>query len=179
MKIRHLTNGVDVMPLLWAIQGNPQLWNQHTARTEDPASPHHEVHDIWVRYAPPEQAHETGPHEAIWYPSAAPILAEVQAIVYPLMQFVKGDRLGGVLITKIPAGKQCKPHRDFGWHADFYRKYLVQIQSAPGQRFHVEDEWLDAKPGDIYEFRNEFEHWVTNDTPHDRLSMICCIQTVA
>lgn len=176
MKIRHITSGADVAPLLWALQANPQLWNEHPERTADPASPHHEVHDIWVRYAAPEHVGKPGPHESVWYP-CEPILAAVQAIVYPLMHLVRGNRLGGVLITKIPAGKMCKPHRDDGWHAAYYRKFAVQVQSAPGQFFHVEELALEPRPGDVYEFQNHFEHWVTNDTPHDRITMIVCVQT--
>ncbi|WP_222102012.1 hypothetical protein, partial [Salmonella enterica] len=90
---------------------------------ENPASPHHEVDDIWVRYAPPEEADYEGPHEAVWYPTAEPILPAVRAIVYPLMHLVQGDRLGGVLITRIRAGKSCKPHIDRGWHASTFRKF--------------------------------------------------------
>lgn len=176
-KIRHITGGVDVAPLLWDLQANPQLWNQNTARTENPNSPHHEVSDIWVRYAPLEIAGQPGRHDSVWYDSATPILPAVKAIVYPLMHLVQADRLGGVLITKIPAGKTCKPHRDDGWHAAAYRKFCVQVQSAPGQRFTVEEDWLEPRPGDVYEFQNQYQHWVTNDSPHDRISMIVCIQT--
>lgn len=176
-KIRHITNGVDVAPLLWALQAHPELWNQNTARTEDPSSPHHEVSDIWVRYAPLEIAGQPGPHDSVWYDSAAPILPTVKAIVYPLMHLVQGDRLGGVLITKIPARKTCKPHHDDGWHAMYYRKMAVQIQSSPDQRFTVEEDWLEPHPGDIYEFQNQYEHWVANPTEHDRITMIVCVRT--
>lgn len=175
-KIWPITNGCDVGPLLWALQANPQLWNQHRARTESPDSPHHQVDDIWVRYAAPEEAHLGGPHESVWYPTAAPILAEVQAIVYPLMHMMRGDRLGGVLITRIRPGRKCLPHRDSGWHADTFRKIAVQVQSSPGQVFHVEQQRLEPRPGDVYEFVNSFEHWVDNPTEHDRITMICCIQ---
>ncbi len=177
MKIRHLTSGVEVSRLLWALQANPHLWNQHQARTQDPASPHHEVHDIWVRYAALAEAGKPGPHESVWYPESQPIQQAVRAIVYPLMHLVQANRLGGILITKIPAGKMCKPHRDDGWHARYYRKFAVQVQSAPGQLFHVEEQSLEPAPGDVYEFQNHFEHWVTNDTPHDRVTMIVCLQT--
>lgn len=172
-KIRKIAGGVNVTPLLWALQANPQLWNADRQRTKDEASPHHEVDDIWVRYS--ETPAEPGPHESVWYPAAA--LLPVRELVYPLMQFVRGERLGGVLITRIPAGKQCKRHRDDGWHARHYEKFAIQVQSAPGQLFCFEGESLEALPGDVYTFDNAFDHWVTNDTPHDRITLICCIQT--
>ena len=51
MSIRLLYSGVDVAPLLWALQANPQVWNMNRARTVDETSPHREVDDIWIRYA--------------------------------------------------------------------------------------------------------------------------------
>lgn len=175
MKIRKIGEGLNVAPLLWAIQANPQLWNEHSMRTKPDDSPHREVSDIWVRYAAPEVADQPGPHESVWYPSAD--VLPVYDLVYPLMQYVRGDRLGGVLLTKIPAGKRCYPHVDHGWHARYYEKFAIQIQSAPGQEFRFEDEALESKPGDVYWFDNAFEHWVVNDTEFDRITMIVCIKT--
>jgi hypothetical protein len=174
MKIKRVAAGVDVAPLLWALQANAHLWNEHTQRTQDPASPHHEVDDIWCRYAAPEVAILPGPHESVWYPGAS--LLPVKEIVFPLMQFVQGERLGGVLITRIRAGKQCKPHKDDGWHARYYEKFAVQVQSAPGQRFCFDGESLEARPGDVYWFDNAHTHWVENPTEHDRITMVVCIR---
>ena len=92
------------------------------------------------------------------------------------MAHVKGERLGGVLITKIPPGVTCMPHVDGGWHAAYYDKYAVQLQSAPRQHFHFQDESLCAAPGDIYWFDNSVEHWVTNESSVDRMTMIVCIR---
>jgi hypothetical protein len=171
--IRKIADGANVLPLLWALQANDHLWNADTQRTADPASPHCEVDDIWARYSATPK--EPGPHESVWYPAAA--LLPVREIVYPLMQFVRGERLGGVLLTRIRAGKQCKPHHDGGWHASYYDKFAVQVQSAPGQRFCFEGESLEPMPGDIYTFDNSHTHWVENPTPFDRITLIVCIKT--
>lgn len=173
MKIRKVTGGVNVAPLLWALQANPQLWNANDQRTRDPTSPHFEVDDIWLRYSATPK--EPGPHDSVWYPAAD--VLPVRDIVYPLMAFVHGEQLGGILITRIKAGAQCKPHRDDGWHARYYEKFAVQVQSAPGQLFCFEGEQLETMPGDVFTFRNEHTHWVTNDTPHDRITLIVCIKT--
>lgn len=175
MKIKQLASGINVTPMLWALQANEHLWNQNPGRTQSPDSPHHEVDDIWARYSPPAEVMEHGPHESVWYPAADSL--PVKDLVYPLMHHMQGDRLGGVLITRIKAGKSVKPHTDPGWHARFYEKFAIQIQSAPGQRFCFEDESLEPKPGDLYWFDNAHTHWVTNDTPHDRITLIVCIKT--
>lgn len=142
-------------------------------RTEHPTSPHREASDIFVRYAADPKVQ--GPHESVWYPCAD--VLPVRPLAYDLMRFIEGNRLGGVLITKIPAGKEVYPHVDKGWHADAYRKFCIQVQSAPGQKFVVAGEALEAKPGDLYEFRNEYLHCVINPTPFDRISLIVCAQT--
>lgn len=174
MNIKKISEGLNVMPMLWALQSNPALWDQNKARTEPEDSPHHGLSDIWARYAE-DPSTASGPHESVWHPCAD--LMPVREMVYPLMSFVRGDRLGGVLITKIPAGRECKPHTDPGWHARYYEKFAIQIQSAPGQRFCFEGESLETKPGDVYWFRNDVPHWVTNPTPYDRVTLIACIKT--
>lgn len=174
-RIELLQRGLPVAPIYWALQEHPELWNEHTARTEDPGSPHHELDDIWARFGPPEAAeHGTMPHDSQWYP-AAEVLG-IKPLCLDVMRFVGGERLGGVLITRIPPGKTCKPHTDPGWHARYYSKYAVQITSAPGQAFCFDGEALETRPGDLFFFDNQFRHWVDNPTPYERVTMIVCIR---
>ncbi|MCY1247967.1 hypothetical protein D9M72_613450 [compost metagenome] len=93
------------------------------------------------------------------------------------MAAVQGERLGGVLITRIRPGQVCKPHTDPGWHARYYQKFAVQIAAAPGQSFNFEGHELVTKPGDIFWFDNSHTHWVTNESDTDRITMIVCIKT--
>ena len=173
MKIKLIEQGLNVAPLLWALQENPQLWDQHRARTEHPNSPHYGLSDIWARWAAPG-VDGSQPHESVWWPAAD--FLPVRELVFPLMGRLRGEKLGGVLITKIPAGKECKRHSDPGWHARHYEKFGVQIQSAPGQAFCFDGEALETRPGDVFWFDNAHPHWVPNPTPHDRITMIVCIR---
>jgi hypothetical protein len=163
-------------PLLWALQEHPGLWNQHTARTEHPESPHREMSDIWVRFAKNEAniAYQDTPHESDWYPPAdvLPVKPYVQAIY----EAVKGVELGGVLITRQPPGATCYPHVDGGWHARHYEKFALQITSAPGQTFCVEDQFIEPKPGQVFWFDNSYVHWVSNKTPYDRMTLIVALR---
>lgn len=172
--IKLLSSGINVAPMLWALHEHPELWDRDTARTSDASSPHHELHDIWARYAAPG-VDGGAPHESVWYPCAD--LMPVRELVYPLMAALHGDQLGGVLITKIPPGKACRPHKDPGWHARHYQKFAIQIQSHPKQAFHFEGQSLVTKPGDLFWFDNQFTHWVTNDSDQDRITLIACIRT--
>lgn len=171
-KIRKFGEGMNVAPLLWALQQQPELWNQTPDRTSPPDSPHFGLSDIYIRYGQNPLDREN--HESIWYPAADKL--PVRDLIFALMADVRGERLGGVLITKIPAGKSCKPHRDGGWHAGYYEKFGIQVASAPGQAFCFEGESLETKPGDIFWFDNAHTHWVTNDTPYDRITLIVTLK---
>ena len=172
--IKLISEGANVAPIYWAILNHPELWNENVARTKDENSPHYELDDIWPRFGEIEYAENGLPHDSKWYPSAD--ILGIKELVFELFHAVKGVELGGVLITRIAGGKECKPHSDPGWHARRYQKFGVQITSAPGQKFCFEDAELETKPGDIFWFDNEFTHWVTNPTPYERITMIVCIR---
>ena len=169
----RLEGYLDTTPLLWALREHPELWNQHKERTTDPSSPHHGLDDIWVRYAPNAELGQEA-HESQWY--AAAELLPVKPYVNLICQMAGATELGGVLITRIPPGRMCKPHQDHGWHAERYEKFALQVTSAPGQKFCMEDTELETRPGDIYWFDNSKTHWVTNDTPYERITMIVCLR---
>jgi len=174
VKIERIASGLNVAPIVWALQQHPELWNTQRARTEDPASPHHGLDDIWARYGDPERAVDGQPHDARWWPSAD--LLGIRPTCLDLMRAVEGVELGGVLITRIPPGREVRPHTDPGWHARRYEKYGVQITSAPGQLFCFEGEQLETRPGDVFWFDNAHTHWVTNPTNYERITMIVCIR---
>lgn len=173
--IKLLWRGLNVQPMRLALDKNPELWDQRTERTASEDSPHHGLSDIWVRFADPATMQPDGSHDSVWYAPAD--VLPVRDIVFPLMAAVRGERLGGVLITRIRPGQTCKPHTDPGWHARYYDKYAVQIAAAPGQAFHFESKKLVTVPGDIFWFDNSHTHWVTNESETDRITMIVCIKT--
>lgn len=173
MKIKLMGAGYDVNSLRWNLRKHPEIWNLHTDRTKDPESPHFGLDDIWIRYAPGgEQTKDA--HASQWYPSAY-TLGAIDQIKGIFKQFC-GTELGGVLITRIPAGMQCKPHEDHGWHARAYEKFALQIESAPGQVFCFDGEEFATRPGDLFWFDNQYKHWVMNPTPYERVTMIICMK---
>lgn len=178
--IRALNLTLSVAQLFRELTAHPELWDEFDLRTNHPQSPHRELSDIFVRYN--ARANFQGDrqafnaeHESVWWPTIEK-LPSIYSIVWNLMKFVEGERLGMVLVTKIPAGKTCYAHTDNGWHARYYEKYAVQIASAPGQAFHVEDAELSAKPGEVYWFDNARTHWVMNESDQDRITLIVCIR---
>lgn len=165
-------------PLRAALEAKPHLFGQHTARATAYGSPHTEMSDIWVRY---NDIKNLGPafndeHDSVWYP-AYDELPELRKILFTLMACVEGERLGGVLITKIPPGGQIAPHVDRGWHADYYAKFYIAIQNDPGALFRFPGGDIVATPGDCYWFDNSVTHSVINDSGRDRLALIACVKT--
>lgn len=174
-KLQLLGSRLPVTKLQQELEANPALWDANTLRTAHPDSPHHGLSDIWARYAPPG-VDSSLPHTAIWYPAATAALPSLQPICERILCAVGGSVLGGVLITRIPPGGECRPHIDKGWHAGHYEKFAVQVKSAPGQTFNVEELSLETSPGDLYTFDNSYLHWVLNPTAHERITLIVCIR---
>jgi hypothetical protein len=178
--IRLLAKGINVESLVHEITRQPWLWDMFRDRTIGYGCPHSNISDIWARYraiddlTKPE--HFAEEHDSVWY-DAFYALPSIRKIVFDLMGAVQGERLGGVLITKVPPGEQVKPHVDSGWHSDYYDKYAVQLQSAPEQAFCFENEQLVTEPGDVYWFNNKYSHWVINNSNQDRMTMIVCIRS--
>jgi hypothetical protein len=167
----------DVAPLAAELAMHPKLWDEHKFRTEHPASPHREASDIWLRYNDLKHfgSHFNDAHESVWYPAIAKVPA-ARVLAEAMFETVGGFTLGGVLVTKIPAGKQVYPHVDRGWHAEHYEKYAIQIAGNDGQRFCFAGETLSPLTGQAFWFENQSPHWVTNDSDEDRITMICCIR---
>lgn len=170
-----IKSGINVLPLALQLKRNPHLWNQNTSRTAGGESPHCEVDDIWVRYcADPFKGHEQ--HSSVWYPSYKK-LPQVRDLVFPVMAGLCGEQLGGVLITRVPPGGSVFPHVDKGWHAEYYSKFALQIESHPQQSFCYSDGEFISSPGDLYWFNNQATHWVKNNSPVERITMIICVKT--
>lgn len=171
---------VDPLPLLFAIQKQPELWNAHRQRTDRPNTAHSEVSDIWLRFQDLKDTDQfaTGqePHLSVWYP-AFYALPQARPIIFGLMSRFEGEQLGGVLITKIPPGGKIDPHSDHGWHVDYYSKFYVSLKSQPGANFYCGDEVICPNPGEVWYFDNREVHWVHNESNDDRITMIVCIRT--
>lgn len=173
-RIKPVASGFDVKPLVAAL-ADPGLWDRIRFRKE--AYEHSQMSDIWVRYNDIKNLgeHFNDEHESVWYPIYHEI-QEFRPLVFDVMGLVFGERLGGVLVTKIPPGQEVRPHVDFGWHARYYEKFALQLQGHEAQSFNFEGEKLVPKTGDLYTFNNSFQHWVVNDSPIDRITMIICIK---
>lgn len=184
--MRHfhkLADGIDVIPLINAIQRHPELWNQNTLRTTHPGTPHTEVDDIWIRFndlekwkATSDAASILDEHESIWYPASH--LLPIRPYIFDLMRRVEGERLGRVLITRMAPGKRIAPHVDGGEHAAYYDRYHLTLQGFPGFQFRAANETVCMRSGECWWFDNSKEHELVNNSQDDRITVIIDIRTL-
>jgi len=180
----QVASGVDVEPLMSEISAHHELWDAHKERKESNGTPHSRMSDIWVRYNDKARYKDresfNAEHVPVWYP-AWYALPALRPIIFDLMAAVQGEMLGGVLITRIPAGGGIAPHVDCGWHVEYYDKFYVSLRSAPGAEFFCDHdgvtEALNPAVGDIWRFDNRKNHWVENRSGQDRITLIVCIRT--
>jgi hypothetical protein len=176
---------VDVDELNQEIELNPLLWNQHTLRTESVDSPHHSCDDIWVRFNAIENFDANNPalfhgeHESVWYidSGVSKLVANImKEVVYHAVGTSPDIEIGGILITRIPAGGKVLRHSDIGrWHAEYYKdKYLIPLVCDDKQAFCYDGESHITEMGHVYAFNNLIDHWVNNDSDKERVSLIIC-----
>lgn len=178
----RIAQNTNTMPLLQAVQRQPELWNTEKLRTTHQLSPHTEVEDILLRFNDIDKFRKTenaasilDEHESICHP-AWDKLPQARAIVFDLMRYVEGFRLGRVIITRLAPGKKIAPHIDGGSHAEYYERYHCILQNNPGSNFRAGDEQVLMLPGDIWWFDNSIEHEVINNSMDDRITLIIDIR---
>jgi quercetin dioxygenase-like cupin family protein len=178
-----VTKSLDVFPLQKELLTNLDEFDKYDYRRTFPNSPHAQMNDIWARYNDVRPFEAKGSlegfeteHDSIWYPVIDKI-PSVKNVVFDLMRIVDGERLGGVLITKLPPGGHIARHTDAGWHAQYYDKFYVPILNAKGSTFGFDDGIIDPDLGDAWWFDNSNPHWVDNKSDTDRIAMIVCIRT--
>lgn len=174
---------LDVLPLQKELLANYDEFGKYDYRASFPNSPHSQMNDIWVRYNDIKPFEEKGSlqgfeaeHDSIWYP-VLDKLPSIKRVVFELMRQVEGERLGGILITKLPSGGKIARHTDAGWHAQYYDKFYVPILNSKGSIFGFEDGIIEPTLGQAWWFDNSNPHWVDNNSDTDRIAMIVCIRT--
>lgn len=183
---QKIAHGIDVIPLLLAINRRPELWKEDTYLRDYPQGPFAQIQSIMLRF-PEKGVYETeeelknhlskyDQHENIDYP-AYKILYEARQIVMSLMTRVGGERLGRVMINKIAPGGVIYPHADTPSHTAYYSRFHVVLQSNPGVVFRSGDERVYMETGTAWWFDNAKEHEVINNSADDRIHMICDIRT--
>lgn len=173
-----ISSTIDASKARAELHDNYGLFGEFNAR-KLAGSVHADMDDIWLRYGDIREMIETGDcskiadeHDSVWLKD----LPECKKLCFEVMGLVNGERLGGVLITKLPSGGKILPHIDQGWHAEYYDKYYIPIQNSKGAIFGFDCGIIDPDYGDVWAFDNSYNHWVKNNSKEERIAMIICIK---
>ena len=185
-----LHEGINPAPLLGAI--TPDLWTEDSYLRHYPQGPFGEVESIMLRF--PHKVVFDGPdaeeklelyktnmlpgfdqHESIDYPTYAK-LPQARPLIMNTMALVGGVRLGRCFINKINPGGRIYPHADTPVHANYYRRFHIVLQSAPGVDFRCDDETAFMDTGELWWFDNRLEHEVTNNSDVPRIHLVMDIK---
>lgn len=168
-------SGLDVRSAINEINNNGHLFGELNAR-KNAGQVHAEMDDIWLRYGEIPQDGDyskiANEHDSVWLKG----LSACKRLCFDVMALVDGERLGGVLITRLPVGGRILPHTDSGWHAEYYDKYYVPIKNEKGAKFCFDNGDIEPNIGDVWGFDNSHTHWVNNDSNSERIAMIICIK---
>ena len=191
---QRVSYGIDVNPIALALARQPELWNTITDRRSVKGTAHLDTSDIWLRFNSQDNRHDdtndeigspewrekydkfVGEHHATWY-AAYYKLPQVRKLIFQMMALCEGVELGGVLITRIPAGKSVLPHADHGWHPHHYNTKIYIPLETNGEVYNrCENETVVMNLGEAWYFNNEVEHEVINNGTTDRITLIICIR---
>lgn len=185
----RIGSGVAVGSVLLALQRLQKshgIWQADTFLRDYPQGPFGDTESVILRF-PPRTVHETeealrqhqahfDQHENVDQPVFKD-LPEARALVFNLMAAVQGERLGRVMINKLRPGGRIFPHADTPVHAEYWDRFHIVLQSAPGSNFRCGDETVHMDNGEVWWFNNRLEHEVTNNSTDDRIHMIVDVRT--
>jgi len=181
--------GIDVGPLMLALHRHDKssgIWREDTYLRKYPQGPFGDCESVILRFPTksddPEQqeAEMQAPgfdqHENLDQP-VFKLLPEARPLIFSLMSFVQGERLGRVIINKLRPGGVIYPHADSAPHCTYYDRFHIVLQSMPGVVFRCESEKVYMGVGEAWWFDNSREHEVINNSADDRIHMVIDIRT--
>jgi hypothetical protein len=170
-----LIQGLDVRPLLKALETQSDLWNQITARQTTPGSPHVDTRAIFLRWAAAQTIEAVfNDIEAIDYP-AFKNLPEARGLIGDVAAAVQASQIGRIMIASLEPGGWIRPHVDEGAYADHYDRFHLVLQSDFGNDFMCGGnpyQVCEMKTGEAWWFDHKQTHWVKNHSNRERIHLI-------
>jgi hypothetical protein len=182
---QKIAENVNVTPLLNAIHRKQHLWKADDFLRKFPQGPFGETDTIYLRFQDHVQNVTDEEielykqnklagydlHETPWRPEVNE-LPEARAHVMALAATLGATRVGRCMVNRIVAGGQIYPHADSPWHANYWDRYHLVLQSRPGNTFRCGEETVWMREGEVWWFQNALEHHVVNNSDSDRIHLV-------
>lgn len=186
---QKIADGLNVTQLLNALYRKPDLFKSDDFLRKFPQGPFGETDTVYLRFqekVPVENEEDLKAytenrlaghdlHECPWRPEINE-LPEARSHIMALMQSMGGTRLGRCMINRIVPGGVIFPHADSKWHATYWDRFHIVLQSNPGNVFRCGDETVWMRQGEAWWFQNLIEHEVINNSDSDRIHLIVDIR---
>jgi hypothetical protein len=173
----RIADNADITPLLLAVQRRPALWDVDTFWKHHPVPVFREADTIYLRfpdkrlYSGDAPAGTLDPWEAFNQPAFA-ALPEARPLVFGLMARMEAERLGRVLINRLPAGGYIPAHRDMPPGTNYYDRFHIVLSANGGCNFHAGGETVQMAAGEVWWFDYTQEHAIDNTGDTDRIHLI-------
>lgn len=170
---------VDALLALASIKDD--MWKEDTYLRDYPQGPFGDTESVILRF-PPRSVHETeealkqhlagfDQHENVWQPVAAQ-LPLLKNLVFNLARTVEATRIGRVMVNKVMPGGKIFPHADTPDHSLYWSRFHIVLHALEGNDFRCGDETVNMLTNEVWYFRNELEHEVTNNSTDPRIHMV-------
>lgn len=169
-----LTQGINIKPLMQALDARPDMWDQITIRQNFPGTAHADTQCIYVRgpeaFTYEKYMMDLGSYD---YPAAHVLRDELVPIMKPIIEdILQATKVGRVLIVKMKPGGMLVPHIDEGQYADHFSRFHLCLTGGPGSTLTAGDESQHFAPGELWWFDHKAQHTAKNDEPTDRIHVI-------
>ena len=160
-----------IAPIKNQLLNHDDLW-----RKLDPFKPNRfkvfsgNTHHIIFQYPRSRDDHR----DAIYFP----IWKSWQALLNPVIDYIaqhydyKKGKTSRIMLARLLAGQQCRPHIDHTPSADIPHKIHVPIQTHPDILFFEENRKYHLEYGHAYEVNNKIRHYAVNSSRIDRVHLI-------
>ena len=185
---RHIVSGIDVTSIVKQLEAYPEAWEADRYWKHHPLPTFREVDSVILRFphkAPYQfrtlrnQAAYNEKHdwkECFDQPIYAAFPA-VRSVVTKLMAMVNGERLGRVMINRLPPGCSIPPHTDIAPELKYYDRYHVALRTNAKTTLSIGADHCYIPVGDVWWFENAAEHYARNTGDTDRWHLIVDIRT--
>ena len=186
LKIRDGANTKPLLLAIYRLEKSNGAWKEDTYLRDYPQGPFGDTESIILRF-PDRSVHATedalkdhianfDQHENYDQPIFK-LLPEARPLIFTLMAFVNGERLGRCMINKLKPGGIIYPHADTPVHAEYWDRFHIVLSSQPGSNFRCGDEVVNMQQGEVWWFNNKIEHEVINNSADDRIHLVIDIRT--